>query len=251
MSWKDAILFPFRDIGKAFSYGLDLPENISRYGLRGATAGFHPHVMGAGVGATAGLSVGMMLEEADPMATTVGGAVIGGSAVPATALFGAGAISAGSFVLRNSDKILYGVGRAGVGLGNALYRGFTGPQLNESSMVGRIGNRVLDPVNRYTGIAGGIMRNFADYEPRREMFDERKGKMVKKGGFKIKPLGWGVIGAGALIGTAKETYSAVTNIRMGERDPYITRATPRIPSYVDNAGATGDLVFALNANRRG
>lgn len=45
-------------------------------------------------------------------------------------------------------------------------------------------------------------------------------------------------------------FNRAEEIAMGEMDPYMVGPAPRIPSYEDNAGATGDLVFALHKNKR-
>lgn len=62
-------------------------------------------------------------------------------------------------------------------------------------------------------------------------------------------------GKGLLVGTALargigDAWREIEKAHMGTNMGVVTN-TPQIPSYANNAGATGDLVFALNANRRG
>jgi hypothetical protein len=57
-------------------------------------------------------------------------------------------------------------------------------------------------------------------------------------------------GASAIAGAAG-AFNEMNKAHMGQMDGQITRPTPRVPAYDLNAGASGDLVFALNANRRG
>ena len=97
------------------------------------------------------------------------------------------------------------------------------------------------------GILGNAM---FDYIPKTGLKDA-KGKALRKEGFKMKFLGKALFTGGALMTGTKKAIEKSEGIRMGQMDPYITRAAPRIPMHQDNAGATGDLVFALNANRRG
>lgn len=248
---------PFKDIGKAFSYGFDLPHNVKTEGVKGLAKGFHPYIGGAIVGGAVGGLVGAKVEETDPLVTAAGGAVIGSAALPALGLIGAGAYGVGAGILNNSDKILRGVGNAGKWVGRATLRGIAGPGFNEATKLGYWGNKILNPVARHLTAIDGMSKHFVKYTPKREVYKPRKifknkpGKMVTKSGFKLGWLGWMTLGAGAVMGGTRQAAQTADSIRMGQRDPYITRATPRVPSYANNAGATGDLVFALNANRRG
>lgn len=250
---------PLKDIGRSFSYGFDMPGNVKEKGLSGIFTGFSPHIGGSVVGAGIGAAAGMVIDDVNPISSTIGGAAIGAAALPAAGLLGAGAYGLGAGVLNNSDKILSGIGTAGrsigVGIGRAVHRSLVGPEFKGNTKLGKaaagLGNRLLNPASRYLGTLDWVTNNFVSFEPRRQVFDEKRNKMVSKGGFKMKWLGWGVLGAGAMIGAARDVKDVQDSYRIGQRDPYITRATPRIPTYVDNAGATGDLVFALNANRRG
>lgn len=79
-------------------------------------------------------------------------------------------------------------------------------------------------------------------------------------GYKMKKRGIALIaGAGVASSISKETKSYYENDLRGRKDGYVTPYSPSIPTGVGQgygnfgkqAGATGDLVFALNKNRRG
>ena len=62
-----------------------------------------------------------------------------------------------------------------------------------------------------------------------------------------------ILGAGALAGGI-DAAGAYQDTRIGTADPNMYHAAPKIEPRqygIDNAGADGSLVFALNANRRG
>ena len=69
--------------------------------------------------------------------------------------------------------------------------------------------------------------------------------------WKLSGLGVGAVVGTGLVSSSKEAFDDFNRRRMGQMDSKIYRATPTTPSYMNNGGATGDLVFALNRNRRG
>ena len=254
MGIAKTLMSPITGPAKAFSRGFDLPSEIGQRGLS-ALGGATPHVGGAAIGAGVGAATSFYNEDVGAAPAAAAGAAVGGLALPAIGLAGAGAYAAGSGILNNSDKIMSGAGKAGMGVARGAARAVQGPGFTGATPAGRaaasFGNSLLNPLQRYTGTARRAASNFADYTPRRQVYDQMKDKMVTKGGFKLKPLGWGMIGAGAVIGGIRNATEAHDRNRMGQRDGMISRATPTMPSYANHAGATGDLVFALNANRNG
>lgn len=71
-------------------------------------------------------------------------------------------------------------------------------------------------------------------------------------GVKLNTKGKIVAGGVALASGSKQAATKFNETTMGtQRDSQITPHAPRVPAYQNNGGATGDLVFALNANRRG
>ena len=249
-------LAPIADVGKSFSYGFDLPSNIRNEGIRGLTSGLHPHIGGALLGGAIGGYFGTKLDNVETAPAAIGGAAIGGALLPAIGLAGAGAYGLGRGIINNSDKIVNGVAATGSWLGRAGVRSITGPQFNFGpSKTGRFfseaGNRLLNPVARHATALNKVAENFVSIEPKRQVYDPKRDRMISKGGVKLKPLGWATIIGGGAIGAVRSAAEAADNSRIGTKDPYITTATPRQSSYANNAGASGDLVFALNANRRG
>ena len=79
-------------------------------------------------------------------------------------------------------------------------------------------------------------------------FDENYNNLL---GAKVTKLGVAAFAATTVVDGSLKAYRNYNQRRQGVVDNHITRATPQIPSYDLNAGATGDLVFAMNANRRG
>lgn len=70
-------------------------------------------------------------------------------------------------------------------------------------------------------------------------------------GVKLSKRGALVAGGLALASGSKQASNKFNETTMGTRDPQVTSFSPRIPAYQNNGGATGDLVFALNQNRKG
>ena len=70
-------------------------------------------------------------------------------------------------------------------------------------------------------------------------------------GHKASALGVAAYAGASVVNGVRGAWDDFNRNRMGTHDGQIRRATPRTPSYSNNAGATGDLVFAMNANRRG
>lgn len=61
-----------------------------------------------------------------------------------------------------------------------------------------------------------------------------------------------VIGAGAVIAGTPAAAKSYAQNRQGQNyDNQAVTSAPRLPAYQQNAGATGDLVFALNNLRHG
>lgn len=70
-------------------------------------------------------------------------------------------------------------------------------------------------------------------------------------GAKATWAGKGLFAAASFAGGVHEAFDDFNRKHTGYNDGTLVRATPQMPSYANNAGATGDLVFALNRNRRG
>ncbi len=68
--------------------------------------------------------------------------------------------------------------------------------------------------------------------------------------FSLSGLGKAVVFGGAMIKGVKDAAKTYMNDKRGQVDPYISSVSPQI-RLMDDSGASGDLVFSLNNNRRG
>ena len=194
------------------------------------------------------------------------GAAIGGAAGLAAPL-ALGATSAavgfgGMALLKNSGRIMSGVGSVGIGtaLGSAATAGhLLAPKtLKGTSFDPRTGNALArgvkragyfatNPVQKYAKFATGVAGKMFKYENASAKLNS-KGKMVHTPGrMRLSKLGLGVGAVGMLIASGTSATKDYLN-RSGSPSGAST-PTPKPYSYVDNGGATGDLVFAMHNNR--
>ncbi len=234
-------------IGSMYSrWGNQGAQGVFKYGMKGLGKAA-PYMAGAGalVGAGAG-AVGYGSNERNPGEGAVVGAGIGAAssvALPALAIgatgLGVGAVghatnlgASGTWrVMSSSLPYKAAAGAASFGGAAAAVGG-----LNAANTISKIGSSMMK------------------YVPGVEEIKGPDGKITgaQRGRLRPTAIGWGVLAAGAAISVGRSSLEASNQIRMGhQRDDYVTRATPRIPAYADNAGASGDLVFALNSNRQG
>lgn len=234
-----------KNIGKAFSTGFHMPGDIASGNFKAMAEGLPNHfgsigglmTVGGGTlaGAAAGAGFSSLTDSGDPMKGAAIGAAIGTATIPAIGLASAG---------------VYGIGKAAINNSGAIASEVLGGIYG----AGKIVDSVLGSkyVNKQLSSAGKVLGNMFEYSPSRIVTDAAK-KTIEEvpGKFKLKPLGWGMAGAGIAIKGTMGAVNEADRIHRGAVDNYVTSATPRIPSYANNAGATGDLVFALNNNRRG
>lgn len=72
-------------------------------------------------------------------------------------------------------------------------------------------------------------------------------------GYKLNAGGKALAVGGAAVKGVADAFTTLNKLHQGAIEPGLVRATPQ-PTYssmMNNAGATGDLVFALHHNRRG
>ena len=153
--------------------------------------------------------------------------------------------------------------------------GFAGGFIKESAK--HVGHSLTQEKGNPIGVAAEtgskIINKVADHTAEWKYPEYRMGRDGKlkldEGGFKFTPIGFGMLlGSGAAISALNGTRDYMDR-RQGQLDGSVRSATPEIkaeeysntstplPSStgshliqpVDNGGATGDLVFALNANR--
>lgn len=202
-------------------------------------------VVGGGIaGAASGAVLSNFLEGGNIVRGAATGAVVGGAALVA-APFAIGAAARGTIgVLKNSDKILAGLGtgyaNAAKTLGSVVRGGATAAMgaMTKGGVAG-----VLNPVSRhigaFTGIAGALVKRKDGANADGIISD-----------YSLSWLGKGVVAGGVIIKGAKDALNTYMNDKRGQIDPYISSTTPQI-RLMDDAGASGDLVFALNNNRKG
>lgn len=98
---------------------------------------------------------------------------------------------------------------------------------------------------------------FVRYEPTKAVKSvDKYGKTITKmegGGIRVNKKGIAFLGAIGATGNAMSATDDYMQEKMGTAAPERYTQTPNMqpPSYAMNGGATGDLVFALNAQRKG
>lgn len=233
----------FADIGKnvwnSYGAGFELGSgSAKRAGSSFAKANNIKSVGGAlssslglmGIGATIGASVASFSEQ-DPVIGGVVGGAVGALGLPAAGVIGGAAFNLGKAAINGAANAAPYVGAAaksvtGVAAGGAMAVG------------GVMGASAL-------GVVNALGDSMISYKP------TKLNSTGRLSDIKFSGLGKGLIGAGMLATGVKNAASEYQKIKMGQKDNYVTRATPRMPAYNNNAGATGDLVFALNNLRRG
>ncbi len=107
------------------------------------------------------------------------------------------------------------------------------------------------------GVGGKLADMFIRYEPAKVVKDvDKYGKTITKmegGGIRVNKKGIAFLGAIGATGNAMSATDDYMQEKMGTAAPERYTQTPNMqpPSYSMNGGATGDLVFALNAQRKG
>lgn len=214
-------------------------------------------VGGAGLGAGIGAAASQFIPGGNIVAGAAIGAGVGAAglalAPAAVGLAGRGALG----LMSKAPDIYAGIGKAAWGalggLGKAAGEAvkFAASSIESSpaglkslgfSNLSRVGN-AANPIGRHARAATNIMSNFVKHVP-----NANPGTLLPD--YKFTGLGIAALGAGSLIKGAKDAYGIMMNDKIGQRDNYISQVSPQI-RLMDNAGATGDLVFALNNNRRG
>ena len=238
-----------RDIGKnilgAVDVGIDAARGTSINWGAAANIGSVGGALSVGGFAGAGALAGGVLGASSGTEFGAGMGALAGGAIGAAALPAAG--MAGGLATEGARRFATGGAIGAVDAVSSGAAGLGGAVVGAAS----VSNMALNPIARYTGMARNLGGKFMDYTPRRWDYNAKADKLTRAGGPKLTGLGKGIIGAGAAVQGVRGAYDALEQSRMGEMDPYVARATPRLPSYANNAGASGDLVFALNANRQG
>lgn len=173
--------------------------------------------------------------------------------------------------LNITDAMFTGIGKAGAATVGGVTKGVgkvgldvtdkiaTGAGKTAQFVVGDLNNKngLYNPIGMAASLATRVAGSMVKRAPAVRHFDAKKGDFVidKEGGLKLTKLGAGVIfGAGAL-GSIMDGAHTMAGKNMGQSSAKVYTNTPEITpqqyntGFVDNGGATGDLVFALHKNR--
>lgn len=218
-------------------------------------------LVGLGMGAT---SVGMGTAFGAYQGQTEGNAA-GGAAVGATVGLGLG-VGAVATAL-NGGKIASGIGSAAVNIGAKAYNfaeaggiqkvgsaAFKGAKVAGSTTLKggyQVAKKVSPVASAVALKAGAKYGNIAAsmFQINQDFLTKESGRMLN-----FSKTGKVVMGVGAVGALAVGGIKAFNQSKIGTSDGQITNATPVAPIYssqMRNAGATGDLAFAMRAQRNG
>ena len=238
-----------KSIGGAFNTGFNagVGRNLSLKGI-GTMASLG--VAGAAIGASAA-ALG-----SDGTVNPVTGAAVGGAV-------GAAALPTAGLAMGAVGSVGVGIAKAAPGIGATLGKGAmaaspfaaavaTKVGADAASAVWGVGSKLIDwnGEGKGSGMFGKIKVS-TPFSGAKSGWQNGKG--IGKAGGAIKGFaanGATILGATAAVEGTKKAWNTVKQAHMGQMTG-VTTLTPQVPSYADNAGATGDLVFALNANRHG
>lgn len=236
-------------VGKAFNTGLNIGTGKGLSGIYGGVGAML--TMGAaGASIGAGLSATASNGAVDPVTGAAVGGAIGVAALPATGL-AVGAIGTGMVA---TAKAAPAVGKfaGNLAVASAPMAGAfaTRAATDIGSSIWGIGSKLIDwregadALNKIklTGPLSGIANGWRNGETMaQKVIGGTTGAIIN---------GKTMLGATAFAEGMKKAWNTLETAKMGQ-NAGVVNMTPRTPSYSNDAGATGDLVFALNANKRG
>lgn len=205
------------------------------------SGGFRPQLAGGIIGAGAGTAIGTAMPNSDPLTGAAVGGVAGALALPALGFAGAGLAWGAS----KTPAIMKGIGVAGEKIGVGAYKG-------AGAVAGGVSTYAkYSPTAHAAGIgarrAGRLMGDIFKYQPESVVTGKDGKPTIKQGRLRVsgkgKMLGLGIAGVMGANNIANDTFE--------DRQGRATGTRSATPNYLDNAGATGDLVFAMHQNRRG
>jgi hypothetical protein len=212
-------------------------------------------------GAAIGAALGSQMEGDMIGPAAAVGAGIGALALPAAGLAVRGGTELGKGLFKAGAAIAPRIPGAAMSTG-----GFALSVMKNAPMIGRVGGAGLlgftsmmvdwDATKNVDSFLGSVKLS-GPLTGFKEGFKAGKtlpGKLARSVGEGLprtiingKTILWG----SSVVAGAASAFSEMNKAHMGQLDNQITSSTVRTPSYANNAGASGDLVFALNANRRG
>ena len=206
-----------------------------------------PALIGATVGGIAGAYSGTIIGANNAGGHGVEGAQIGGTiGIIGGAALGIGTVKAASNFAASAVNTLQSIGGGAI----SGFEKIGGIAIKSAPYVGKAGLGVAGigaglsavAVDKYVSTGLGFASKLVKDVPMGSKNPGVFGQTLSKFGLAT------VLGTG-LIASAKEGYDQMQERHMGTRSQGIYKATPQIPAYANNGGATGDLVFALNQNR--
>ncbi len=205
-----------------------------------------------GVGAMAGAGVGALAFDEDPVeGAAIGGAVGGVAGVAAMPAIGATTALAGKGIQAGAEKASFNIAAKGgyKEVAKAAYGAASQKAKVAGAGVSSLGRAAK---YRYGGIVSGIVDNIGTFEPGNFEIG-KKGSVVKgKSKLKLSKFGKGLAWGAFAVAGAREGIDELHKSRTG-RMTGVSQNTPRLTQHnpYDDAGASGDLNFALHKNRHG
>ena len=143
-----------------------------------------------------------------------------------------------------SKPIAKGIGQVGLSTGKALFKN-SGKE-----------NPVGYGVKKIGQATHWLSKDIIKYTPETKVLNKATGEMETKAAkLRLTPKGFAVVGGIAMVGSTSRAYDNTVTTSMGQTNPTMQTNTPDYKpkeySFLNNGGATGDLVFALHANRNG
>lgn len=228
-------------------------DNAQEASQMGAFAGGALGATAGAIGTAAAMNVNKAGEVGKALGTfALNTAEVAGAGIIGTAeVAGAGIIGGVNMAL---PIAAYGVGkyaRIGAGMAVGIERTLLkrptphkrAPAVKKARASSNLKENVASPVTREK-----IQKQFSREKTNTKGLTKEKSNLLDT---KLNVLGKTALIGSALFGGSRQALHDFNTNRMGQRDGQMTRATPQTPSYANNAGATGDLVFAMNRNRRG
>lgn len=204
-----------------------------------------PTIVGIGAGGMAGASLGGNTAGANSREGAAIGAGIGLAAGGTVSALAGAMAYAPAKTASAAYSAAKGVGKASIAgaeaFGGAVWSAAEAAYDSAGAVAGAGNVLVGAALGKYGSTMAGIGRKLVTE-------DLRESNILKH---KATKFGAGLIVGASVIGGMRGALSELSTRRMGQMDTRTHRATPQIPAYEQNAGATGDLVFAMNANRRG
>lgn len=241
-----------KNLGSAYGMGFDVVNNLSKNNHTISPIKTPTNFKSVGgmmtlgglapIGAAAGGIIGMYGDKYNLVGNMIGGAALGAAALPLAGAAGGLAYNAGKSLLTSTlsdGSMLRSAAKATPSVAAGIGKGVAG-LINGTNTSGLLGT-AMSPVRRAANTVGKIANNMVKVSEGAESISD----------LSLTGTGMMLFAGSEILDGVKRAGKKFEESRMGRSDGQITRATPRVSSYLDDAGATGDLVFAMNKNRRG